>query len=84
LVHQCFASYTKLNELRTILDEIKGILLEVKNKPVPLNDWVPEQDAQKLLGRKETSLWALRKKKKFISSKIGSKVFTVKNQLKNY
>lgn len=44
-------------------------------KSIKMDDWISELEAQKLLGLKETSLWALRKTKKIVSSKIGAKTF---------
>lgn len=44
-------------------------------KVIKMNDWITETEAQKLLGLKETSMWALRKKKQIVYSKVGAKTF---------
>lgn len=44
-------------------------------KVIKMNDWITEAEAQKLLGLKETSMWALRKKKQIVYSKVGAKTF---------
>ncbi len=54
------------------------LLLELSKdagKLIKMSDWISEHETQKLLGLKETSLWALRKTKKVISSKVGAKTF---------
>jgi hypothetical protein len=66
---------SKFDELITTLREIKSLVLEIKEKPKPLQEWVPENEVQKLLGLKATSLWGLRKNKKLIYAKIGSRIF---------
>ena len=40
-----------------------------------LPGWLSEHEAQILLGRRNTTLWKLRKKGKLIYSKIGSRVY---------
>lgn len=44
-------------------------------KVIKMTDWITELEAQKLLGLKETSMWALRKKKQIVFSKVGAKTF---------
>ena len=66
---------SKFEELSDSLKEIKTLVLEIRNKPRPFQDWIPKLEAQKLLGLKETSLWSLRRRKKLISSKVGARVF---------
>jgi hypothetical protein len=66
---------SRLDEFNANFKELKGILLEIRSKPQQLNDWISELDAQTLLGLKETSLWALRKKKQLVFSKIGARTF---------
>ena len=52
------------------------LILELAKKTDPrLQDWMPEIEVQKLLGKKTTSLWSLRKSGKIISSKVGGKTF---------
>ncbi|MBP9068395.1 MAG: helix-turn-helix domain-containing protein [Bacteroidia bacterium] len=64
----------KFEELEQKVDLLIQLGKEA-GKVVKLNDWISEQEAQKLLGLKETSMWALRKKKRVVSSKIGGKIF---------
>jgi len=52
------------------------LILEFEKKTDPrLQDWIVENEAQKLLGKKNTSLWSLRKSGKIIFSKVGGKTF---------
>ncbi|MFO0356990.1 MAG: helix-turn-helix domain-containing protein [Sphingobacteriaceae bacterium] len=65
----------KFNELSNKVDQLL-IILDQKNEiPVRMDDWIPESFAQKLLGIKKTSLWALRKQNMIIYSKVGAKIF---------
>jgi hypothetical protein len=70
-----FLPESRLVEFNSSIKEVKGLLLEVMGRARELTDWIPEMEAQKLLGLKETSLWALRKRKQLVYSKIGSKTF---------
>lgn len=65
----------KFEHLVHKIDELFVLLYQKNELPLKIEDWVPEAYAQKLLGLKKTSLWALRKKGKIIYSKIGSKIF---------
>ena len=59
------------------LDQKVNRLIEIASngKAIKMNDWITEMEAQALLGLKETSLWALRKKKQIVFSKVGAKTF---------
>lgn len=60
----------------TDLEEKVNKLLEISSsKMAKMEDWISEKEAQALLGLKETSMWALRKRKQLVFSKIGSKTF---------
>ena len=64
----------KFDELTQKVD----LLLELSKdsgKLIKLDDWISELEAQKLLGLKETSMWALRKTKQLAFSKVGAKTF---------
>jgi hypothetical protein len=65
---------SKFEELTRRLDELENLLKNQKES-IRLGDWVPEAEAQKMLGLKATSLWALRRHKKIRSSKIGCRTF---------
>jgi hypothetical protein len=64
----------KFDELSQKLDKALAMLGN-GIKPIKIEDWIPEKEAQTLLGLKATSLWALRKQGQLKSSKIGSKTF---------
>ncbi len=71
----------KFDQLNNKIDELFAVLCQKNELPLKIEDWVPEAYAQKLLGLKKTSLWALRKKGKIIYSKVGSKIFYSKNSI---
>jgi hypothetical protein len=65
----------KFNELNSKVDQLL-VMLDQKNEiPIRMDDWISESFAQKLLGIKKTSLWALRKQNKIVYSKVGAKIF---------
>lgn len=64
----------KFDELNEKVDQLLQLYKSSGNS-AKLTDWIPEKEAQQLLGLKETSMWSLRKSRKIISSKIGSKTF---------
>lgn len=64
----------KFDELSEKVEQLIQICKET-GKSIKMEDWISEQEAQKLLGLKETSLWSLRKMRKVVSSKIGAKTF---------
>ena len=66
---------SKLDDLTSEINLLKQLLLEIKASPRQLTDWISELEAQKLLDLKETSMWSLRRRKKLVFSKIGSKTF---------
>lgn len=47
----------------------------IKSDTNLLPGWIDELTAERLLDRRSTTLWKLRKQGKIISSKIGSKVY---------
>ena len=64
-----------LNELLENQKEIISVLSKDENSSAGIGNWIPEKDAQRILGKKVTSLWSLRKRGKLISTKVGNKVF---------
>lgn len=65
----------KYEEFVSKIDQLLELERAAAIKNSRIEDWISEQEAQKLLGLKETSLWALRKRKQLVYSKIGSKTF---------
>jgi hypothetical protein len=65
----------KFDDLNQKVDLLIEIINKTSGQTVKMNDWIPEKEAQKLLGLKETSMWALRKTRKIAFSKIGAKTF---------
>ncbi|MBK7310345.1 MAG: hypothetical protein IPI93_06025 [Sphingobacteriaceae bacterium] len=65
----------KFEQLNQKVDRLVAFHEQKDETPIRMDDWIPESFAQKLLGLKTTSLWALRKKRKITSSKIGAKIF---------
>lgn len=66
---------SKLNEIENALEEMRMLLKEYLSQPPRLTEWVSEQEAQKILGLKQTTLWYFRKTKKLSYSKVGNKTF---------
>ena len=65
----------KFDDLDQKVNLLINMMNENSNATIKMNDWICESEAQKLLGLKETSMWALRKKKQITFSKVGAKVF---------
>ncbi len=59
-----------INDLKEIKDFVK-----IKDSEVGLSGYVTEDEAKKMLGRKTTWFWNLRKSGKLTFSKIGSKIY---------
>jgi len=59
----------KIYNMKTDFDNI------IKSDTNLLPGWIDELTAERLLDRRSTTLWKLRKQGKIISSKIGSKVY---------
>ena len=70
------------NGFKGTLEELKKSVDSLSTQK--LGDWITEQQAQKILGLKATSLWALRKKRKIKFSKIGSKIFYSLKSMEEY
>jgi hypothetical protein len=66
---------SKFEELTKKLDELKFLIQDNIGYSQRIDDWIPEKEAQQLLGLKATSLWALRKQGLIKYSKVGSKTF---------
>jgi hypothetical protein len=74
---------SKFDELQKALSDIQSLLKDIKYNPKPFADWMPETELAKLLGLRRTSLWYLRKSKKVVFSKIGSKIFYSRQSVEN-
>lgn len=69
-----------LNEL---LETQKNILSSLTNSDNQnsFGDWLDEKSTQKVLGKKTTTLWSLRKKGLLTYTKIGNKIFYSKSDI---
>jgi hypothetical protein len=65
----------KFDDLNQKVDLLIDIISKSSGQTVKMNDWISQQEAEKLLGLKETSMWTLRKTRKIAFSKIGAKTF---------
>jgi hypothetical protein len=65
----------RLSRIEALLNEIKNDLSKKSQDASTKLDYIDEKEAMKLLGRKATWFWALRKEGKIKYTKIGSKVF---------
>jgi hypothetical protein len=70
-----------LNEILKVQKEIISVLSKGENQSAGIGDWIPEKEAQKILGKKVTSLWDLRKRGKLTFTKVGNKVFYSRNNI---
>lgn len=62
--------------LDSLLENQKEILALLKgnnNSSQTVGDYIPEEEAQKMLGRKTTWFWGMRTKGKLAFSKVGNK-----------
>lgn len=73
--------FNRLSELQQeILDQLRGTSTNLPG----LGDFIPREEAERILGRKGTTLWKLRKEGKIKSSKMGSEVFYSKQSILDY
>jgi hypothetical protein len=49
-----------------------------------IGDFIPKEEAERILGRKGTTLWKLRKEGKIAFAKMGSEVFYSKQSILDY
>jgi hypothetical protein len=49
-----------------------------------LGDWLSEEQARELLQLGATSLWALRKQKKIVTSRIGNRIYYSRQSILDY
>ncbi len=68
-------SRNEFDQLVRKLDQVLSTLEGNQHGFKSVDDWISEKEAQKLTGLKTTSLWALRKQKRIMYSKIGRKTF---------
>ena len=73
-----FEEFTEIQ--KQILNHLHG---NTSNLP-GIGDFIPKEEAERILGRKETTLWKLRKEGKIKSSKVGNEVFYSKSSILEY
>ena len=64
-----------LTQLIAGQERILRVLSERTDKQDSIGDYISENDAKKILGRKSTWFWTLRKKGKLAFTKVGNKIF---------
>ena len=74
--------------LQTLAEDQKKILFLLENRGDSaavnsIGDYVAEAEAKKMLGRKTTWFWKMRQSGRLPSSKVGNKVFYLKEDLLN-
>lgn len=63
-----------------ILDHIEG-----KQSKLPgIGDFISKEEAERILGKKNTTLWKLRKDGKIKSTKVGAEVFYSRQSILDY
>ena len=69
-------SETDYHNLNSKLDRILAVFEEKDMRAQqPLGKWMTEKEAQKLTGKKQTTLWKMRNKRLLEFTKINNKVF---------
>lgn len=68
-------SHSLLVEISQRQLEILRFLHEGREQGNSIGDFIPESEAQKLLGRKVTWFWNMRKKGALSFSKVGNRIF---------
>lgn len=74
----------KIKELENKLDQLLAIVKDNAGKNRQIGDWIPEKEAQVMLGFKTTTLWTMRRRGLIKSSKIRSKVYYSKSSIVKY
>jgi hypothetical protein len=72
--------------LEKLLENTQRILSLLEGKDTghdAIGDYLPEQEAKKLLGRKTTWFWSMRKLGKLAFTRIGNKIFYAKQDIIN-
>jgi hypothetical protein len=72
---------TFLDEISETQNRILELLSEEKEGSNSIGDFIPEAEAAKLLGRKTTWFWKLRKAGTLGFTKVGNKVFYSKQDI---
>ena len=71
----------QLDDLVKKLDQVLAIVSDNAGKSRQLGDWIPEKEAQSLLGIKTTTLWTMRRIGKIKWRKIRRKVYYSKSSI---
>jgi hypothetical protein len=73
--------------LQSILDNQEEILAVLKGGNTPttesVGDYITEAQAKKLIGRQTSWFWQMRKAGQLSFSKVGNKIFYIKNDILN-
>lgn len=75
-----------VEELRDLAKDIKVLLPKLQNSPSTnlLGEWIAEEDAKKLLGRKTTWFFNKRKSRELQGKKKGNKWWYRVSDIKNF
>ncbi len=73
-----------LINLMHVVNEIKDTVQAKEKQTDTIGDYISEADAKKILGRKTTWFWALRKSGKIPFTKVGNKIWYSKADLLNF
>jgi hypothetical protein len=73
--------FNRLSEIQQqILDKLEGN----QSKLPGVGDFISREEAEQILGRKNTTLWKLRKQGKIKAAKVGSEVFYSRQSIIDY
>jgi hypothetical protein len=70
-----------INELLENQKTIMSVISNDENSSSGIGDWIPEKEAQRILGRKTTTMYNLRSTGRIETTKFGSKVFYSKSSI---
>ncbi|MBT3300884.1 MAG: helix-turn-helix domain-containing protein [Bacteroidetes bacterium] len=75
-----------VDELRDLARDIKAVLPRIQNETISqkLGEWIPESEAQKLLGRKTTWFYKMRKSGELDGKKRGNKWWYRLSDIQNF
>ena len=75
-----------VEEFRQLAKDCKKIIATFKNQGQPdsFGDWIPESEAQRMLGRKTTWFYNKRKSKELTGKKRGGRWWYSKAEIQNY
>jgi hypothetical protein len=74
----------EFNRLSEIQQQILDHLTGNQSKLPGVGDFISREEAEQILGRKNTTLWKLRKQGKIKAAKVGSEVFYSRQSIIDY